>query len=128
MICPRCRAGCAVEETFCHRCGADLIVPSQSLVPVQQRLPAVLQHPQLPRVAAGVGALALGVGIELLRRGWLARLARPARKSAKLAATLSPNAVRELFSSSENKPVKLPKGYAIHETMIYMSRVLRHED
>ncbi|MEO7020777.1 MAG: hypothetical protein ABI234_11555 [Ktedonobacteraceae bacterium] len=128
MICPSCRAGCAVEDTFCHRCGVDLIVPSKSLVSVQQRLPAVLQNPQLPRVAAGVGALAIGVGIELLRRGWLARLARPARTSAKMLPALSPNSVRDLFSPSEKKPTKLPKGYAIHETMVYMSRVLRRED
>ncbi|MGH2509509.1 MAG: hypothetical protein ACRDHZ_19195 [Ktedonobacteraceae bacterium] len=101
------------------------MVPSQSLVPVQQRLPTVLQHPQLPRVAAGVGALALGVGIELLRRGWLARLARPSRKAAKMLPALSLN---ELFTSSENKPAKVPKGYAVHETMIYMSRVLRREE
>jgi hypothetical protein len=128
MLCPSCRAGCAVEDTFCHRCGADLVVPSKSLVSVQQRLPTILQHPQLPRVAAGMGALALGVGIELLRRGWLARLARPVRKSAQIWPTLTPNSVRELFASSESKPAKLPKGYAIHETMVYMSRVLRRED
>lgn len=128
MHCPSCRAGCAVEDTFCRRCGFDLVVPSKSLIPVQQRLPTVLQHPQLPRVAAGMGALALGVGIELLRRGWLARLARPRHKAARALPTLASNAVRELFASSENKPVKLPKGYAIHETIVYVSRVLRREE
>lgn len=131
MICPGCRAGCAIDEIFCQRCGADLSAPSKSLVPVQQRLPAVLQHPQLPRVAAGVGALAVGVGITLMRRGLLTRLlrlARPARTSAKRLPTLSPDTARALFTSPEQKPAKLPKGYAVHETMLYMSRVVRRED
>ena len=130
MICPACRAGCATEDTFCRRCGADLSVPSKSLVPVQSHLPTVLHNPQLPKVAAGVGALAVGFGLELLRRNLLARLGRSARTSAKLLPALSPNNMRELFTthSKENKSVKLPKGYEIHETMVYMSRVIRRED
>ncbi len=134
MICPSCHAGCAIEDLFCQRCGADLLAPSKSLVPVKQHLPTVLQHPQLPRVAAGVGALAVGVGITLARRGLLTRvlrllrLVRPARKSSKLLPALSPEAARELFTSSEQKSMKLPKGYAVHETMLYMSRVVRRED
>jgi len=128
MLCPKCRAGCAVEDTFCRHCGADLDMPSRSLVPVQSRLPTVLHNPQLPRVAAGVGALAVGVGLELLRRNLLMRLTQPARKSAKLLPAVSPNALRELFTPTENKPVKLPKGYEVHETMVYMSRVIRRED
>ncbi|HEU5378740.1 MAG TPA: hypothetical protein VFV38_25235 [Ktedonobacteraceae bacterium] len=125
MVCPNCRAGCAAQDTFCQRCGADLIVPSKSLVPVQSRLPAVLHSPQLPRVAAGVGALAVGVGLELLRRGLVARLARAAHPSTKLLPTLSPGSAHELFTSPENKPAKLPKGYEVHETIVYMSRVIR---
>lgn len=129
MHCPSCRAKCTAEETYCQRCGADLMVHSKSLVPAQQRLPAVLYNPQIPRVAAGVGALALGVGIELLRRGLLARLARPARASAKLLPAISPSSVREIFSPSEEKKhARLPKGYEIHETMVYMSRVLRRKE
>lgn len=127
MLCPKCRAGCAAEDTFCRRCGADLSVHSKSLVPVQTRTPAVLQSPQLPRVAAGVGALAVGVGLELLRRNLLARLTRSARPAKRLPV-LSPGAVRELFARPEQKSVKLPKGYEIHETMVYMSRVIRRED
>lgn len=125
MVCPNCRAGCAAQDIFCPRCGADLIVPSKSLVPAQSRLPVVLQSPQLPRVAAGVGALAVGVGLELLRRGLLARLARPARTSAKLLPTLAPHFVRGLFAPTEDKSRKLAKGYEVHETVVYMSRVIR---
>lgn len=131
MICPACHAGCAIEDSFCQHCGADLLTPSKSLVPAQPRLPAVLQYPQLPRVAAGVGALAIGVGITLARRGLLTRLlrlARPARTPAKFLPALSPEGARELFTPSEQKPLKLPKGYAVHETMLYMSRVVRRED
>jgi hypothetical protein len=129
MLCPKCRAGCAAEDTFCRRCGADLNIPSRSLVPVtQSRLPTMLHNPQLPRVAAGVGALAVGVGLELLRRNMLMRLTRPARRSAKLLPTVSPNALRELFTPNEHKPAKLPKGYEVHETVVYMSRVFRRED
>ena len=129
MVCPSCRAGCAVEDIFCRRCGADLSVPSKSLVPVQSQLPSVLIHSPLPRVAAGVGAVAVGVGLELLRRGLLTRLTRGGRRSAKLLPTLAPDNLRDLFASNEQKkPVKLPKGYEIHETVVYMSRVLRRED
>jgi hypothetical protein len=130
MTCPECRTGCAAEDIYCHRCGADLTIPSKSLVPVQSSLPAVLHNPQLPRVAAGVGAVAMGVGLELLRRSLLARLTRSARPTAKLLPTLSPQHARDLFSSTEqkNKSMKLPKGYEVHETMVYMSRVIRRED
>lgn len=128
MICPQCRAGCAAEDTFCRRCGADLSLPSKSLVPVQSRLPTVLRNPQLPRLAAGVGALAMGVGLEYLRRGLLARLTRATRPPRKLLPALSPNHVRELLAPAEKKPMKLPKGYQIHETVIYVSRVIRRED
>lgn len=127
MVCPGCRAGCSAEDTFCRRCGADLSVPSKSLVPVQAHLPAVLHNRQLPRVAAGVGAVAVGVGLELLRRGLLTRLMRPARKSARRLPALTPHSVRELLSPGENKGAKLPKGYEVHETVVYMSRVIRRE-
>ncbi len=128
MVCPNCRAGCAAEDTFCRRCGADLSLPSKSLVLVQSHLPMVLRNPQLPRVAAGVGALAVGVGLEFLRRGLLARLARSTRASKKLLPSLSPNHVRELLTPAEKKSIKLPKGYEVHETVVYMSRVIRRED
>lgn len=125
MLCPSCRAGCAAEDICCRRCGADLSVSSRSLVPVPSRLPTVLHSPQLPRLAAGVGALAVGVGLELLRRNLLARLA--GRQSAKFLPTLVPAAARELFARPQEKAVKLPRGYEVRETTVYMSRVIRRE-
>ena len=129
MLCPSCRTGCAVEDVFCRRCGADLLAPSKSLVTsTQSYLPGVLQNPQLPRVAAGVGALAVGVGLELLRRNLLSRLTRPARSSARLLPALLSNTIRDVFTRSENTPPKLPRGYEVRETVVYMSRVIRRED
>jgi hypothetical protein len=125
MLCPSCRAGCAAEDTFCRRCGADLGISSRSLVPVPSRLPTVLHSPQLPRLAAGVGALMVGVGLELLRRSMLARLA--GRRSARTLPTLASGVVRELFVHPQERSVKLPRGYEAHETMVYMSRVIRRE-
>lgn len=125
MLCPSCRTGCAADDVFCRRCGTDLSIPSKSLVPTQTRLPTTLYNPQLPRLAAGVGALAVGVGLELLRRSLLARMARPARSSAKLLPALSPRPARELFTGSKERTTKLPRGYEIHETMVYVSRVIR---
>jgi hypothetical protein len=125
MLCPSCRAGCAAEDTFCRRCGADLSISSQSLVPVPSRLPMVLHSPQLPRLAAGVGALMVGVGLELLRRNLLARLS--GRVLARTLPTLAPGIVRELFVHPQERSMKLPGGYEVHETMVYTSRVIRRE-
>ena len=77
MICPRCSAGNQEDDVSCRHCGADLTIPSTSLVTTQSRVPTVLQNPQLPRLAAGVGAVAVGVGIELLRRGLLSDVHAP---------------------------------------------------
>ncbi len=126
MICPKCRTGCAANDIFCRRCGYDLSVPAKSLVLSETRLP-VVHNPQLPRLAAGVGALAVGVGLELLRRSLIARLTRPARTAPKLLPALSPGHQRGVFSDSRGKPPKLPKGYEISETVVYMSRVIRRE-
>ncbi|HEY1349695.1 MAG TPA: hypothetical protein VGF67_08735 [Ktedonobacteraceae bacterium] len=125
MLCPSCRAGCAAEDTCCRRCGADLGVSSRSLVAVPSRLPMVLQRPQLPRLAAGVGALAVGVGLELLRRNVLARFNR--RTSARFVPSLASTAVRELFARPQERSVKLPRGYEVRETTVYMTRVIRRE-
>lgn len=123
MLCPSCRAGCAAEDTFCRRCGADLSISSRSLVPVPSRLPAVLHSPQLPRLAAGVGALVVGVGLELLRRNLQARLS--GRAGARSLPSLAPAVVRELFVHPQERSAKLPRGYEVQETVIYTSRVTR---
>ena len=77
MLCPKCRFENNADQTYCRHCGADLTLPSTSLVPIQDRIPTLLHHPQLQRVAAGVGAVAVGVGIELVRRGLQARAISP---------------------------------------------------
>ena len=128
MLCPECRANCSTEDVFCRRCGTDLSIPSTSLVPVTSHLPAVAQHPQLPRLAAGVGALAVGFGLELLRRNLLARLEKPVRTASK---ALSPQTMLKMadgFAQPQTKTMKLPKGYAIEETAIYINRVIRREN
>jgi len=146
MECPNCHTGCAATDMYCRHCGTDLEaasnvtrdtngeVSSTGLVPTQSVLPAVLHNPQLPRLAAGVGALAFGVGIELLRRGLLTRLTRIPRSSSKWLPAPTIGDVRDLLTMQDgkagraSKPPKLPRGYEIHETVVYMSRVIRRED
>ena len=127
MLCPECRANCSSDDVFCRRCGADLSIPSTSLVPTTSHLPAIALHPQLPRLAAGVGALAVGFGLELLRRNLLGRLEKPVRSTSK---ALMPRAIMEMknsFAPQSTRSIKLPKGYTIEETAIYVSRVIRRE-
>ncbi len=126
MRCPECHAEYNVEEDmYCRHCGADLAVVSTSVVPTQASLPALLYNSPVPRsVAAGVGALALGVGIEILRRNMIARL-QPVRSRSALPAL---SGVKDLLFPQNEKSLKLPRGYEIHETVVYMSRVIRRED
>jgi hypothetical protein len=115
-------------DVYCHRCGTDLTLSSKSLVPTQTRLSIRLQNSQLPRLAASVGALALGVGLELLRRRFLARITRLPRSAASSYVSVpTVEAMREIFSIERNEPLKLPKGYEIHETAVYFKRVIRRE-
>ena len=127
MLCPNCRAGCMVEDTYCHRCGTDLTLTSKNLVPSQTHLPTLLQNTQLPRLAASVGALALGVGLELLRRRLIARITRLPRSTSNYISSPTVDAMREIFTTPGNKSLKLPKGYEIHETAVYFKRVIRRE-
>ncbi len=126
MLCPTCRAGCSTDDLYCRNCGADLTTPSTSLVPARTRLPAVFSNPQLPRVAAGVGALVVGAGLELLRRGLLARLARSSRSVADTLPTI--DGIRNLLPSHPQSDRKLPRGYEVHETIVYVRRVIRRDN
>lgn len=127
MLCPECRANCSTEDVFCRRCGTDLSIPSTSLVPITSHLPAVVQHPQLPRLAAGVGALAVGFGLELLRRNLLTRLEKPVRSTSKALTPQTILGMKNAFAQQQTRSIKLPKGYTIEETAIYVNRVIRRE-
>ena len=123
MRCSSCHTESIGKDTYCHHCGADLAETSTSLVPAQRSLPALLYNSPLPRsVAAGVGAVALGVGIELLRRNMFARMF-PAR-SMRRALPARPDA-KGINFSRPGKMVKLPKGYEMYETVVYMTRIIR---
>lgn len=127
MLCPNCRAECMEEDIYCHHCGTDLTLTSKSLVPTQTHLPTLLQNSQLPRLAASVGAVALGVGLELLRRRLIARITRLPRSASNYISAPTVDAVRDIFTTQGKQPLKLPKGYEIHETAIYFKRVIRRE-
>src|SRR5258706_1285925 len=116
MLCPSCRAECLADDMYCQRCGADLKSSSQSLVPAQANLPTILHHPQLPRLAAGVGALAVGFGLELVRRSLVARLMRSPRASTSYVSAPAFDSLRDAFSMQGDTTMKLPKGHGIHAT------------
>ena len=126
MHCPGCHAEAVQEDIHCRHCGTDLMETSRSVVLAQRNLPALLYNSPLPRrVAAGVGALALGVGIELLRRNVLARMfpARSMQRSFPVGSGL-----KDVILSRPDKTMKLPRGYEIHETVVYMTRIIRRQD
>jgi len=118
MKCPECNAKITKDDIYCSKCGADLAISSTGLVTVPYNLPVARG------VAASVGAVAAGVGLELLRRGLLARLARPSRSVDRALPALT--GIKDLLLPQNNK--KLPKGYEVHETVVYMRRVIRRED
>src|SRR6266567_6209223 len=110
MQCPKCRAKYTEEDLYCRQCGLELTDTSTSIVPMQSFLPAVLYNSPLPRkVAASVGALALGFGLELLRRGLVARMAKPVRAPEPALPTL--DGIRDMLGSQNGKARKPPRGY-----------------
>lgn len=123
MLCPNCRAACSEDDLYCRNCGIDLTKPSMSMVPTRRHLPAVLTNLRLQHLAASVGVIAASAGLELLRRSLLARLAKPPRPVVNALPTL--NGVQDLLMPRVDK--KLPKGYEVHETIVYMRRVIRRE-
>lgn len=127
MLCPNCNATYMETDTYCRHCGTDLTTPSTSLIPLQRNLPVILQNAQLPRsVAASVGALALGVGIELVRRSLLTRLSQPSRTIENTLPTL--NSLKDILLPKHEKPLKrMPKGYEVEETVVYIRRVVRRQ-
>jgi hypothetical protein len=129
MLCPRCRFGNLEDDVYCRRCEADLTLPSTSLVTTQNSTPALLHHPQLPRFAAGVGAVAVGVGIELTRRILLARM-MPTPKPPRPVSNSLPalNRLRDVLFPPNDKRFKLPKKYEIEETVVYVHRVIRRKN
>src|SRR5437763_17206096 len=103
MLCPNCYAGCMVDDIYCHRCGTDLTLTSKSLVPTQTNLPTLLQNAQLPRLAARVGALALGGGLELLRRRLIARITRLPGSASRYISGPTGAPMRAILSPLANK-------------------------
>lgn len=124
MYCPDCHAEGFEDELVCRFCGTELVEASTSLVPAGARVPVLFQNRQLPRVAAGVGAIAVGVGLELLRRNLLTRLTKPDAVANALPALTG---IKDILMPEPAKMPKLPKGYEVHETVVYVRRVIRHE-
>lgn len=128
MACPVCGASHGAVESYCRRCGADVTIPSVLVVPVKPRLPAVPERPNrmLTPAQAGASIVALGVGYELLRWGlkfWLMK--KPLGRSLP-ALTALPTLGNVLNLPSGNRPQRrLPKGYQVTETVLYMQRVIQ---
>lgn len=122
MQCPNCHAKYTEDDLYCQQCGTDLTKKATSIIPMQANLPSLLYNSPLPRnVAASVGAVAFGVGIELLRRNLMARL-QPKRGVERALPALGD--MKDLVFP-QNKSTKLPKGYEIEETVVAVRRIIR---
>jgi hypothetical protein len=132
MLCPKCRFGNFENDRYCRRCGSDLTATSTSLVRVHNHTPALLRHPQLPRFAAGVGVVAVGVGIELMRRGLLARMMpspkTPGPPQPVINSLPALNGLRDVLFPQNDKRIPLPKNYELEETVVYIRRVIRRKN
>lgn len=127
MSCPVCGASHGATESYCRRCGADVTIPSTMLVPVKPALPAVPERPgrAMTPAKAGASIVALGVGYELLRWGLKLWLRKPMGRGTS-ALTALPTLGNMLNPQSRARPQRrLPKGYQMTETVIYMQRIIQ---
>jgi hypothetical protein len=51
-----------------------------------------------------------------------------ASRSSQLLPASPVDGLKDILRPEGDKPVKLPKGYEIHETVVYLRRVIRRED
>lgn len=123
MQCPNCHAEHVEEDLYCQDCGADLSSnKSTSIIPFQPNLPAVFNNTQLQRnVAASVGALAVGVGLELLRRNLLSRL----QKRGIVRSLADLGEMKDLLTPQHSKTTKLARGVEMQESIYMVRRVIR---
>ncbi len=135
MLCPVCEAPCGATESYCRRCGADVTIPSKTVVPVKPALPAVPERPGRALVPApvktGAGIVALGVGYELVRLGLRVWLKRPVGRSLPVLSalpTLSNMLNLPGAANGRRKAARLPKGYQVSETIYYIHRVIGPKD
>jgi hypothetical protein len=130
MVCPVCGASHRAAESYCRRCGADVTIPSTMVVPVKPALPAVPARASraLTPARAGAGILALGVGYELLRWGLKLWLKKPVGNGLPALTTLPTLGNLLNLHSGERPQGRLPKGYQVTETVIYMQRIIRSKE
>jgi len=127
MMCPVCGAAHKVAESYCRRCGADVIIPSTTVVPSRPPLPVVSERssrvlaPFKAGAKAGAGIVALGVSYELLRWGVKLWLRRPERAMPLLSTLPTLGNLLNLHSGTQGR---LRKGYQVTETVVYMKRVI----
>lgn len=130
MLCPVCEASHRAGWRYCRRCGADMKIPITSVVPVKPALPALPQRTSraLSPAAAGAGIVALGVGYELLRWGLRLWLKRPVGRALPVLSALP--TLSNLFNlhTGAKQKQRLPKGYQVTETVVYMRRVIGPKD
>lgn len=126
MRCPNCRSEYSAEDVYCRSCGADVAVPSTDLVVTPANLPAVIANSPISRsVAAGVGALVLGVGLEFLRRSVLARLTQSASRIDASLPLFS--GVRETLLPQRRRWFQPVGDYHIDEIVVYRRRIIRRD-
>ncbi len=131
MVCPVCGGSQKAAESYCRRCGADVTIPSTTVVPSKSALPAVPERasralaPVKAGAKAGAGIVALGVSYELLRWGLKLWLRRPERALPVLSALPTLGNLLNLHSGTEGR---LRKGYQVTETVVYMKRVIGPKD